>query len=196
VKSRLFADRFIKNRIVFLLVGLCLATVLPAGCKSGEPPVKEVALTLILSSTAFQDGGSIPDKYTCQGQDVSPPLSWGGPPAGTQSIAVIVDDLDSPGRQFTHWVIFNIPPGTRELAEAVTGESHLPNGTSQGKNDFGKIGYGGPCPPSGKPHRYQFTLYALDESLNLVAGAVKNQVLDAMANHVIARGRLTGTYQW
>ncbi len=176
-----------------LLAVLCLTTILPAGCESAELPPKE--MTLALSSTAFQEGGSIPDRYTCQGQDVSPPLSWREPPAGTQSLALIVYDLDSAGGRFTHWVIFNIPVTSLELAEAVSTQPRLPSGARQGKNDFGNIGYGGPCPPSGKPHRYRFVLYALDCPLDLEAGASKKQVLDAMADHVIAQGQLIGAYQ-
>lgn len=151
-------------------------------------------MTLALSSTAFQDGGSIPDRYTCEGQDISPQLSWGELPVGTKSLALIVDDIDTSGK-FTHWVIFNIPSASRELAEAVPAQSSLPDGALQGKNNFGNIGYGGPCPPSGKPHHYRFTLYALDSALNLEAGASKKQVLDAVEGHTLARGELIGTYQ-
>ena len=177
--------------LIFLSV-LLLAAVLPAGCESEEPPPKE--MTLALSSAAFQDGGSIPDRYTCEGQDISPQLSWSEPPAGTQSLALIVDDIDTSGK-FTHWVIFNIPSTSRELAETVPAQPQLSGGALQGKNDFGNIGYGGPCPPSGKPHRYRFTLYALDSSLELEADASKKQVLDAMEGIIIAQGQLIGTYQ-
>lgn len=150
---------------------------------------------LSLSSVAFQDGGTIPDKYTCKGQDISPPLSWGEPPAGTRSLVLIVEDLDAPGGIFTHWVMFNIPPDMRGLGEAVSPQARLPGGALEGKNGFGKVGYGGPCPPPGKPHRYQFTLYALDITLNVESGASRKQVLDALENHTLARGQLTGTYQ-
>jgi len=177
--------------LIFLSV-LLLAAVLPAGCESEEPPPKE--MTLALSSAAFQDGGSIPDRYTCEGQDISPQLSWSEPPAATQSLALIMDDIDTSGK-FTHWVIYNIPSTSRELAEAVPAQPQLSGGALQGKNDFGNIGYGGPCPPSGKPHRYRFTLYALDGSLELEAGASKKQVLDAMEGIIIAQGQLIGTYQ-
>jgi len=152
-------------------------------------------VVLSVSSTAFQEGESIPDKYTCQGQDVSPPIAWGEPPAGTQSLALITDDLDAPLGVFTHWVIFNIPPASRELTEAVPAQPRLPSGALQGKNNFDKIGYGGPCPPSGSPHRYQFTIYALDSPLDLKEGASKNEVLDALQGHMLARGKLIGTYQ-
>jgi Raf kinase inhibitor-like YbhB/YbcL family protein len=152
-------------------------------------------MVLAVSSSAFQEGGKIPTKYTCEGQDVSPALTWGEPPAETRSFALIVDDPDAPGGVFTHWVLFNLPVGSRELPEAVPTQAQLANGSLQGKNDFGRIGYGGPCPPPGRPHRYQFTLYALDQPVDLKAGASKKQVIGAMQGHILAQGRLTGTYQ-
>lgn len=184
--------RFIFSFFILLFV-LCLAAILPAGCTSEQPP--QVQATLSLSSAAFQDGGIIPVKYTCQGQDISPPLSWSEPPAGTQSLAIIVEDPDAPGGMFTHWVLFNIPPDNRGLNEAASPQARLPGGVREGKNDFGKIGYGGPCPPSGKAHRYQFNLYALDTTMNLESGASRKQVLDALEGHTLARGQLTGLYQ-
>lgn len=152
-------------------------------------------MVLAVSSSAFQEGGKIPARYTCEGQDVSPAITWGEPPAETQSFALIMDDPDAPGGVFTHWVLFNLPADSRELPEAVPTQAQLPNGSLQGKNDFGKTGYGGPCPPSGRPHRYQFTLYTLDQPLDLKAGASKKSVIDAMQGHILAQGRLTGTYQ-
>ena len=137
----------------------------------------------------------IPARYTCQGQDVSPPLAWSEVPAGTQSLALIMDDPDAPVGVFSHWVIFNIPATSPGLSEAVPAQAQLPGGALQGKNDFGRIGYGGPCPPPGRPHRYQFTVYALDSPLDLKAGAAKGQVLDAVPGHVLAQGRLSGRYQ-
>jgi len=192
MKINYLSNRHHLFRPLILLSVLLLATVMPAGCESEEPPPKE--MTLALSSAAFQDGGSIPDRYTCEGQDISPQLSWSEPPVGTQSLALIVDDIDTGGK-FTHWVIINIPSTSRELAEAVPAQPQLSGGALQGKNDFGNIGYGGPCPPSGKPHLYRFTLYALDGSLELEAGASKKQVLDAMEGIIIAQGQLIGTYQ-
>jgi Raf kinase inhibitor-like YbhB/YbcL family protein len=106
-----------------------------------------------------------------------------------------MDDPDAPVGVFTHWVLFNLPAATTGLPEAVPTQAQLQDGSLQGKNDFGRTGYGGPCPPSGRPHRYQFTLYALDQTLDLKAGASKKQVLDAMQGHILAQGRLTGTYQ-
>ena len=152
-------------------------------------------MVLAVSSSAFQEGGKIPAKYTCEGQDVSPALTWGEPPVETRSFALIVDDPDAPGGVFTHWVLFNLPAGDRGLSEAVPAQAQLPDGSLQGKNDFGKIGYGGPCPPPGRPHRYRFTLYALAQPLDLTAGASKKQVIDAMQGHIIAQGQLIGTYQ-
>lgn len=152
-------------------------------------------MVLSVSSPAFQEGDRIPSKYTCQGQDISPALAWSEPPAGTQSFALVMDDPDAPGGVFTHWVIFNISSDSRELSEAVLAQAELPTGALQGKSDFGRIGYGGPCPPPGRPHRYRFTLYALGQALGLKAGASKKQVLDAMQGHILAQGQLTGTYQ-
>lgn len=182
-------------RVAVLLMIPCLIIALLVGCKSEEQLLKEGEMALELSSSAFQEGGEIPTKYTCEGQDVSPTLTWGEPPAGTQSLALIMDDPDAPVGVFTHWVLFNLPADSRGLPEAVPTQAQLPDGSLQGKNDFGKIGYGGPCPPPGRPHRYQFTLYALDQTLDLKAGASKKQVLDAMQGHILAQGRLTGTYQ-
>lgn len=182
-------------QVVVLLTVLCLVVMLLVGCKYREQPLKEGEMALTVSSSAFKEGDRIPAKYTCQGQDVSPPLAWGEPPAGTQSFALIVDDPDAPGGVFTHWVLFNIPPDSRNLPEAVPTQAELASGALQGKTDFGRTGYGGPCPPPGRPHRYQFTLYALDQPLGLEGGASKKQLLSAMEGHILAQGQLTGTYQ-
>jgi len=152
-------------------------------------------MTLTVSSSAFQEGDKIPAKYTCEGQDISPPLAWSEPPAGTESIALIVDDPDAPGGVFTHWALFNLPPQTTELAEAMPTQAELPSGARQGKTDFGRAGYGGPCPPPGRPHRYQFTVYTLDQTLDLKAGASRSELFSAMSGHILAQGRLTGLYQ-
>jgi Raf kinase inhibitor-like YbhB/YbcL family protein len=182
-------------QVVVLLTVLCLVVMLLVGCKYREQPLKEGEMALTVSSSTFKEGDRIPAKYTCQGQDVSPPLAWGEPPAGTQSFALIVDDPDAPGGVFTHWVLFNIPPDSRNLPEAVPTQAELASGALQGKTDFGRTGYGGPCPPPGHPHRYQFTLYALDQPLGLEGGTSKKQLLSAMEGHILAQGQLTGTYQ-
>ncbi len=132
-----------------VLLALCGITflLLPA-CESKEPTLlEEGEMTLSVSSQAFQEGESIPIKYTCEGQDVSPPLTWSESPAGTQSFALIVDDPDAPGGVFTHWALFNLSADSRELPEAVPSQTQLPDGSLQGKNDFGRLGYSGPCPP-------------------------------------------------
>jgi len=147
-----------------------------------------------VTSSAFQDGGSIPSKYTCDGADVSPPLQWDSAPEDTKSLAVICDDPDAPMGTFVHWVLFNLPAEIRELTENVpTGET-LPNGAKQGTSDFGRTGYGGPCPPSGT-HRYYFKIYALDSEIDLPAGARKPDLLKAMEGHILVQGQLMGKYK-
>ena len=152
-------------------------------------------MTLSISSPGFQEGERIPSKYTCQGQDISPQLDWGGVPKEAKSLALIMDDPDAPGGIFTHWVIFNIPPDSLKLPEAVSNEPQLPGSAQQGSNDGGGIGYYGPCPPPGRPHRYLFTIYTLDKELDLKAGASKGQLLKAMEGQILNQARLTGTYQ-
>ena len=151
-------------------------------------------MALELTSTAFQEGATIPQPYTGDGRNISPPLKWGDPPAGTRSLALICEDPDAPRGTFTHWLVFNLPAESRELSEGVPATATLPNGTVQGTNDFGKVGYGGPKPPPGKPHRYIFTLYALDRSLDVSPGAAKAELLAAMKGHVLGEARLLGTY--
>jgi Raf kinase inhibitor-like YbhB/YbcL family protein len=152
-------------------------------------------MNIQITSTAFAEGQPIPDQYTCTGLDVSPPLTWSNAPAGTKSFALIADDPDAPMGTWVHWVIYNLPPATSSLAENTPPSPELPNGAKQGINDFGKTGYGGPCPPRGKPHHYHFKIYALDTLLNLPAGATKQELLKAMSGHVLAEGELVGTYQ-
>ena len=124
----------------------------------------------------------------------SPPLHWSEPPEGTQSLALICDDPDAPVGTWVHWVLFNLPAETRELEEGLPTTETLSNGAKQGKNDFGKIGYGGPAPPKGKPHRYFFKLYALDKAVDLSPGATKAKLVEAMKGHILAEGQLVGKY--
>jgi Raf kinase inhibitor-like YbhB/YbcL family protein len=147
-----------------------------------------------LSSTAFGEGQTISKPYTGDGKDVSPPLRWSDPPQGTKSFALICDDPDAPRGTWVHWVLFNLPADQRALEEAVPAQGELANGAKQGKNDFRKLGYGGPAPPPGKPHRYFFKLYALDTVLDLAPGAAKNQLAAAMKGHILAEGQLMGQY--
>lgn len=145
-------------------------------------------MQILMTSLAFKEGETIPARYTCDAENVSPPLAWSGAPTGTQSLALIVDDPDAPAKTWVHWVAYNIPAGQTSLAEgdSITGV--------QGVNDFRKTGYGGPCPPKGKPHRYFFKLYALDGILNLKPGASKADLETAMSGHILAQGQLIGKY--
>lgn len=155
-------------------------------------------MSLKIISTAFQAGGSIPPKYTCEDRDLSPPLAWSGAPPGTRSFALIVDDPDAPDpakpqRVYVHWVVYNLPAATLALAEDAS-KKGLPKGAVQGKNDWGKSEYGGPCPPIGR-HRYFFKLYALDAELTGLSSPTKGDLERAMKGHVLDSGELVGTYQ-
>jgi len=147
-----------------------------------------------ISSPSFQNGKDIPKKFTCDGEDVSPALSWTDPPQGSKSFTLIADDPDAPRGTWTHWVLYDLPAPTTNLPEGVPKTGELTAGGRQGTNDFPKIGYGGPCPPPGKPHRYFFKLYALDSQLNLKAGTSKQEVEHAMQNHILGRTELMGKY--
>jgi len=153
---------------------------------------------LTLSSPVFSSNGAIPRAYTCEGVDISPPLTWQGVPAGTKSLALVVDDPDAPDPEaprliWVHWVLYNLPPEMGGLAEDV-GASGLPEGAETGLNDFGQAGYNGPCPPIGR-HRYFHKLYALDVVLRDVEQPIKAQLMAAMEGHVLAQAELIGTYQ-
>ncbi|MGH9509875.1 MAG: YbhB/YbcL family Raf kinase inhibitor-like protein [Terriglobales bacterium] len=151
-------------------------------------------MTFTIETTAFEPGGTIPKKFTCDGPDVSPALRWSEPAQGTESFALIADDPDAPVGTWVHWVLFNLPAATRQLPEDVPKVKELSGGGLQGTNDFRKIGYGGPCPPPGKPHRYYFKLYALKAKLNLAAGSTKKDVEQAMKGSVLAQAELMGRY--
>jgi len=171
----------------------CLAGILNISCPvSGwaEEPMDKIEL----SSTAFGEGSTIPSDFTCDGADMSPPIEWSGVPADAKSIAVIAEDPDAPGGDWVHWLIYNLPADFNRLPAGIPQKADLPNGGLQGRNDFGGIGYGGPCPPRGT-HRYFFKIYALDTLLPLNPGAVKKELLDAMQGHVLAEGKLMGTYE-
>ncbi len=165
---------------------LCLSASLPlvaAGARSGMKGASSVSFSL--RSPDFTNGGDIPKQLTCAGEDRSPALAWNGAPAGTKSFALIADDPDAPGGTWVHWVIFNIPSGLNGLAGGMGKKEQQENGARQGRNDFGKTGYNGPCPPPGKPHRYFFKLYALNAELALGAGATKAEVESAMEGHIV-----------
>src|SRR5437867_735678 len=148
-----------------------------------------------LTSTAFNEGASIPAKHTCDDQNVSPPLKWSGVPAEAKTLLLIADDPDAPRGTWTHWVLYDLPANTSELPEGTGKPQNIPGGAKQGLNDFKQLGYGGPCPPHGKLHRYFFKLYALDGQLRLKPGATRKEVEQAMQKHILAQGQLMGTYK-
>jgi Raf kinase inhibitor-like YbhB/YbcL family protein len=162
---------------------------------SPESPEMEATMSLEVTSDVFVNGQAIPAKYACTGRNISPPLAWNDPPPGTQSFALIMDDPDAPMGTWVHWVLYNIPADARGLPEdlPVTGKNIDLNAIFVGKNSSGKVGYDGPCPPSGT-HRYYFRLYALDTLISLLPGATKEQVLKEMDGHILAQGELMGTF--
>jgi Raf kinase inhibitor-like YbhB/YbcL family protein len=180
------------KRILFICMALAL---LISSCSSTQTPTPEADMSLDLKSDAFVNGQSIPAKYSCVGKNVSPALTWGDPPAGTQSFALIVDDPDAPMGTWVHWVLYNIPADQRSLTEnlPVSGKNVDPNAIYFGKNSSGNTRYDGPCPPSGT-HRYYFKLYALDALVDLLPGATKDELLKAMQGHILAQGELMGTF--
>jgi Raf kinase inhibitor-like YbhB/YbcL family protein len=175
------------------IIGL-LALVIYLGACGQAAPQPAAGVALSLQSSAFADSETIPVRYTCDGDDVSPALSWAEPPAGTQALALVVDDPDAPVGTWVHWVLFNLPATVRSLPEGVFAGESLPEGGLQGANSWKQLEYGGPCPPQGSTHRYFFKLYALDTSLDLSAGATKGDVEKAMNGHVLAQGQLVGRY--
>jgi len=186
-------------RTAFLMVFLgwlvwtatsCGGSKEPRTAKRGEEEIMQFTLT----SAAFLEGGRIPDRYTCTGEDVSPPLKWEGAPEETKSFALVVEDPDAPGGTFIHWVLYNLPGSLTELPEGVPRDESLESGALQGVNDFRTVGYRGPCPPPGKPHRYFFILRALDVQLDLKPRATKAQLERAIQGHVLAEAKLMGTY--
>jgi Raf kinase inhibitor-like YbhB/YbcL family protein len=178
-------------RIIVILSVLLIVAI--AGCTSESGNKNGGGTSMKLTSTAFDDGGTIPVQYTSNGANISPPLSWSSAPGGTKAFAILCEDLDSPSGTFTHWIIFNIPADVTQLTEGIPTQNTLSNGAKQGNNDFGTIGYSGPAPPSGV-HRYTFILYALDSQLNLNPGVTRGDFLKAAEAHTLAQTRLTGRY--
>jgi Raf kinase inhibitor-like YbhB/YbcL family protein len=175
-----------------------LAFVFTACGKMERPPEKAekgaTGMALTITSTAFNDGATIPKKFTCDGQDISPPLAWSGIPANAKSLALICDDPDAPMGTWVHWVLWNMPPSTPALPEGIAKDGDLPGGIKQGLNSWPKTGYGGPCPPPGKPHRYFFKLYALDAELAFSGSVNKNVLEEAMKSHILGQAQIIGTY--
>jgi Raf kinase inhibitor-like YbhB/YbcL family protein len=181
-----------KNTLLLLIIGITFVNL----CAKG-PEAKKGAKTMDtikIESKAFGNMQPIPSQYTCDGADVSPPLAWSNVPAAAQSLVLISDDPDAPAGTWVHWVVYDLPAATDSLPENIPKADTLSGGGKQGKTDFGRTGWGGPCPPAGT-HRYFFKLYALDIMLNLSAGKTRAEIEKAMQGHVLAQGELIGTYK-
>ena len=189
--SQSFYGRVFNRSTGIILAVLALAGV-PSMMFTARQAGSHPAFTL--SSTSFSSHGSIPSRYTCSGQNVSPDLRWSGPPKGAVAYALIVTDPDAPSHTWVHWVAYNLPAAERELPGGIAKGKQIHTGGIQGLNDFHDLGYGGPCPPPGKPHRYFFTLYALNAPLPLPPGATRRQVEEAMKGHVLAQAVLMGMF--
>jgi len=178
-------------------IGVAILLILAAlsACQGTQPAPQagpESGTTIQLESSVFEDQGTIPQRFTCDGEDLSPPLSWSEPPAGTQSLLLVFDDPDAPVGTWDHWLLFNIPPTIRSLPEGIPADAVVEGIGTHGSNSWHRLGYGGPCPPKGSTHRYFFRLYALDTFLDLGAGAGKDELAKAMQGHMLAMGQLMG----
>ncbi len=180
------------KHVSYAVVGAGLLLFVLAAAGLHAQTAKEGAVMKI-TSAAFSDGGMIPVKHTCDGADVSPPLSWSGVPEEAKSLALVCDDPDAPAGTWVHWVLYDMPPDAAGLPEGVPPAETLESGARHGINDFRKYGFGGPCPPGGT-HRYYFKLYALDSAVGLAAGASKERLLQAVKGHVLAEAVLMGRY--
>lgn len=190
--------RYFQLTLIILVMALssCAGSSTAVPSPTAAPPTPTPA-PFILTSPAFAAKGEIPARHACHGEDLSPELAWGMPPAGTQSLALIMDDPDAvpvAGRVWDHWVLFNIPPDTAGLPEGLPQANELADGSVHGRNSSSQSHYAGPCPPSGQTHGYVFTLYALDTRLDLAPGVAKQQVLEAIEGHVLAQTQLVGMY--
>lgn len=187
----LWADRL---RLAACALCAVIAAASAGAQAAGMARAAEEARTMKLTSSAFEQGAKIPEKFTCDGTDLSPAIAWEGAPEGTRSFVLIADDPDAPAGIWVHWVAYDLPASMRDLPEGLSADAEVAGGGRHGRNDFRKLGYGGPCPPPGKPHRYFFRIYALDAVLGLEPGATKKQVLEAAEGHVLARAELMGIY--
>jgi Raf kinase inhibitor-like YbhB/YbcL family protein len=170
------------------------ALAVVAGMVVGTAGREGTSMAFELTSAAFAAGATIPQKHTCDGGDVSPPLAWNDPPSGTKAFALVCEDPDAPAGTWVHWVLYDVPATARSLPEGVAPEPSRPDGSRQGRNDFKKIGYGGPCPPPGRPHRYFFRLYALDAPTGLEPGATRAELAKAVAAHARGSAEVIGRY--
>ena len=182
-------------RLTAAVLSAAIGILAPTTCRLGESlTVQAPSEGFNIRAESFRAGADIPRKFSCQGSDASPALLWTEPPAGTQSLALIADDPDAPAGTWVHWVLYDLPSSVRRLSEAISPSEEVAGGGRQGVNDFGKLGYGGPCPPPGKAHRYFFKIYALDKRLDLKAGATKSDLERAMNGHVLAKAEVMGRY--
>lgn len=181
--------------LIFLLV------LLTGGCKmkstgsAASSDTTAMGSTITVLSSAFKNGDTIPQRFSCQGDNISPALAWSSAPDGTKSFALICEDPDAPRGTFYHWVIYNIPPTEQGLAEGIARRDPLPNGTRQGVSSFEQLGYGGPCPPAGSAHHYHFRLFALDSQINIPGDVTHDKLESAMQGHILAQGEIVGLYQ-
>jgi Raf kinase inhibitor-like YbhB/YbcL family protein len=190
----------LRKRTWWLLVGVVLMAVFVLGfffrarrrLRRSDIAYGQAAASMSIGSSSFSSGGPIPPRLTCDGAGLSPDIQLPPAPSGTKSFVLVMDDPDASG--FVHWLAYNIPADTRDIAEGAASRSELPHGTAEGLNSLDKIGYFGPCPPGTKPHHYVFQLYALDVDLDLPAGQTKKQLAAAVKGHVLAKGRMTGLY--
>lgn len=181
------------KKVLFLFMLAYLLLFLQCKVQKSYQQEGDNEMKIKITSSSFEEGGFIPKKYTCDSINISPPLEWADIPGETKSIALICDDPDAPMGTWVHWVLYNLPFNINKLPENIPAEKVLENGTTQGTNDFHKIGYGGPCPPEGM-HRYYFKIYALDAELDVGVGLSKEELLKAMKGHVLAEGQLMGKY--
>lgn len=190
------------SRLAALVTVIALISLVAVACGSSDPefdsenfdPFTSVPVELVVNSPEWGEGEEIPVKFTCDGSGEVPVVSWQRPPNGTRAVAVIFDDPDAPNGIFSHWVVFNIPPGDNRLSGSVSEGDRNATGPFEGQNDFGEHGYGGPCPPSGETHEYRFNVFALIAPLALDEDATATEVLTAMRGSVIGHGVLTGSY--
>ncbi len=186
------SERERRKRLLWGL--LCVPILFLTGDARAENEMRKITAQLQVTSDAFKDGEWIPAPYTCDGKNISPALRWKGAPPGTQSFVILADDPDAPAGDWVHWVLYDLPPTVDMVPADLPPVGKLANAEKQGTNDFGKLGYGGPCPPAGV-HRYFFKVYALDRMLGSEAGLKKKDLLRAMEGHVLAMGTLVGQYK-
>jgi Raf kinase inhibitor-like YbhB/YbcL family protein len=175
--------------------GMLLSCSTKTSARGGAGLGKGATMGFALKSPQWKQGDTIPQRFTCDGKDVSPPLQWDGAPTGTKSFSLVTEDPDAPGGTFFHWVLYSLPATAHELPENLPKQKELPDGARQGRNSFGGIGYGGPCPPPGPAHHYYFRLYAIDKKLDLAPGASHGDLERAMKGHVLAQAEFMGLYK-